>query len=115
MKFVSPLNEATRKALRAILHDDILPQRRARAHAVLLSAQGYRLEQLAEIFDRNRDTVSTWLTNWEEYAFDGLNDEERSGRPRKTTAKEDRQILRTVEKHPQQVRVAQAELQKKRV
>jgi transposase len=113
MKFVSPLNEATRKALRAILHDDILPQRRARAHAVLLSAQGYRLEQLAEIFDRDRDTVSVWLTNWEEHAFDGLQDAPKSGRPRKTSLKQDKQILRIVEQHPQQARAAQAKLKKK--
>jgi transposase len=115
MKFVSPLNEATSKALWTIVRGTTLPQHRERAHAVLLSDQRYKLDDLARIFNRDRDTVSTWLTNWEEYAFDGLNDEERSGRPRKTTAKEDRHILRTVEKHPQQVRVAQAELQKKRV
>jgi transposase len=112
MKFVSPLNEATRKALWAIVRSSAY-QRGERAHAVLLSGKGYRLDQLASIFERDRDTVSAWITDWETHAFDGLDDAPRSGRPRKTTVKEDALICRTIEKHPQQSSTAQAVIKKK--
>jgi transposase len=114
MKFVTPLNEATRKQLKTIYHDDDSFQRRRRAQAILLNNRGYKIDSLADIFVCDRDTVSAWLTQWEEHAFDGLNDAPRSGRPRKTTPKEDRQILRTIERHPQQIKQAAVALKKKR-
>jgi transposase len=114
MKFVTPLNEATRQQLYAIYHDDTSFKCRLRAHAVLLSDRRYTIDQLAGIFDVHRDTVSIWLTNWEERAFDGLSDAPRLGRPRKTSTKEDAMILRSVERHPQQSRAALSMLKKKR-
>lgn len=77
------------------------------------SDRHYTIDQLADIFDADRDTISIWLTNWEEHAFDGLSDAARPGRPRKTSAKEDAMILREVQKHPQQSKTAVAALQKK--
>jgi transposase len=74
MKFVTPLNEATRKQLEAINHDDTSFQRRRRAQAILLNNRGYKIDSLAAIFACDRDTVSAWLTQWEEHAFDGLNE-----------------------------------------
>jgi|LakMenEpi03Aug12_release.lakeMendotaPanAssembly.Ray.scaffolds.fasta_scaffold576628_1 transposase len=115
MKFVTPLNEATRKQLEAINHDDTSFQRRRRAQAILLNNRGYKIDSLAAIFACDRDTVSAWLTQWEEHAFDGLNDAPRSGRPRKTTSKQDRQIVRSVERHPQQIKQAAAALKKKKI
>ena len=114
MKFVTPLNEATRKQLRGIYHDDPSFKRRLRAHAVLLSDRRYKIDQLADILEADRDTVSIWLTNWEEHAFDGLSDAARPGRPRKTSAKEDAMILRSVKRHPQQSKAALGVLKKKR-
>lgn len=114
MKFVSPLNEATSKELRRIVHDDHSAVRRERAQAVLLSDKGFTLTDLSCIFDRERDTVSSWLTRWEERAYDGLSDEPRVGRPPKTSVKEDQQILRTVKKTPHNLRQARAVLQKKK-
>ncbi len=115
MKFITPLNEATRKQLQAIYHNDVSFKRRLRAHAVLLSDRRYKIDQLADIFDTDRDTVSIWLTNWEEHAFDGLSDAARPGRPRKTSAKEVAMILRKVDRHPQQSRTAISALRKKRL
>lgn len=114
MKFVTPLNEATCKQLQAIYQNDASFKRRLRAHAVLLSHRRYTIDHLADIFEVHRDTVSIWLTNWEEHAFDGLSDAARPGRPRKTSTKEDTMILRSVERHPQQSRAALSMLKKKR-
>lgn len=115
MKFVSPLNEATSKELRRIVHDDHSAVRRERAHAVLLSGKGFTVTDRARIFDRDRDTVSSWISRWEEHAYDGLSDEARRGRPPKTGKKEDKQILRTVKKTPHNLRHVRAVLQKKKV
>jgi transposase len=52
-----------------------------RAQAILLSEKGFAINQLADIFEVDRDTVSLWLDWWAEYEFDGLADDPRSGRP----------------------------------
>lgn len=113
MFFVTELNSETRTTLRRIARHDSAPKRGERAHAVLLSDQGYKIDTIAEIFDRDRDTVSVWLNNWENHAFDGLDDAPRSGRPPSTSAAEDRTIVRAVQRHPQQIRQAQAAVKKR--
>ena len=113
MKFVTPLNEATRKQLWAIAESDPSARRRRRAHAVLLSAKGYRLDAIADIFERDRDSVSAWLTRWEERAFDGLSDDRHPGRPPKTSATDERIVRRAVERHPHNLKEAQAAMKKK--
>ena len=52
-----------------------------RAHAVLLSARGYSLDQIADIYQQDRDRVSLWLDWWDEHGYDGLADDPKSGRP----------------------------------
>ncbi len=56
---------------------------RMRAHAVLLSGKGYNLEQLADIFEADRDTVSRWLDDWQVLGLAGLSDAPKPGRPAK--------------------------------
>ena len=51
---------------------------------------------------RPGDAISKCLDRWEDRAFDGLEDIPGGGRPRKTTAKEDTQLCRIVEHHPQE-------------
>jgi transposase len=52
-----------------------------RAHMVLLSARGYSVRQLAEIFDVGEDVVRTWLHRYEQAGPAGLEDRPRPGRP----------------------------------
>jgi len=52
-----------------------------RAQAILLSEKGFALNLLATIFEIDRDSVSQWLDWWEDYKFDGLADDPRSGTP----------------------------------
>ena len=61
MKFIPALTEANQTALEAVYHQAKTHRQRQRAHAVLLSAKGFTLEQLADIFSVDRDTVSGWL------------------------------------------------------
>ncbi len=64
---------------------DHSPDRRERthAHALLLSAKGYYVEQLADIFFVDRDTISRWLDRWQQSKQTALRDGQRSGRPGK--------------------------------
>ena len=59
---------------------------RQRAQAILLSARGYRVEDLAALFEMDRDTVSLWLERWigrgsEESVEAALSDAAKCGRP----------------------------------
>ena len=56
---------------------------RMRAHAILLSDIGFRVQELAEIFGACRQTTATWLRVWDKKGICGLLDKPRSGRPRK--------------------------------
>src|SRR6266581_1852602 len=76
---IGPLSEDKRKVLRGL-------RRRAvgrvaeRAQMVLLSARGYAVPQIAEIFEVGEDTVRTWLHRYQERGPDGLVDWPRPGR-----------------------------------
>ena len=74
-------------------------RQRQRAHAVLLSAKGYSLDQLADIFDCDRDTISRWLESWQQQGLEGLVDAPKSGRPPKLDATA-HAILEQVLSHP---------------
>jgi transposase len=54
---------------------------RNRSHAVLLSFEKFPIAAIAKICRVDRDTVSGWLDNWNEFKFKGLEDEEKTGRP----------------------------------
>jgi len=36
-----------------------------RAHATLLSDRGYAVDRIADIYEVDRESVSTWLDRWE--------------------------------------------------
>ena len=54
---------------------------RNRSHAILLSFEQFPIAEIAKICRVDRDTVSGWIDNWNEFKFKGLEDEEKSGRP----------------------------------
>ncbi len=80
-KFVKPLTEKQEQRLREIHKNDPAHRTRMRAQAVLLSARGYSLDQLADIYQQDRDRVTLWLDWWDEYEYEGLADDPKSGRP----------------------------------
>src|SRR6058998_2430244 len=79
---IGSLSEDERKVLRGL-------RRRAvgrvaeRAQMVLLSARGYAVPQIAEIFELGEDVVRDWLHRFQERGPDGLVDCPRPGRPPK--------------------------------
>jgi transposase len=52
-----------------------------RAHMVLLSARGYSVQQIAEIFAVGEDVVRDWLHRYQQSGPTGLDDRPRPGRP----------------------------------
>jgi len=83
MKHIAFLSESDREALEQTHLNGKTSRQRQRAHAVLLSASGYRLDQLADIVSVDRDTVSGWLNLWQDKGLAGLADAPKPGRFRK--------------------------------
>jgi transposase len=63
----------------------------------LLSAKGYSLDQVADIFEADRDTVSHWLDDWQAQGLEGLRDAPKPGRPAKFDDKARQLIEDTVQ------------------
>lgn len=82
MKFIENLNSENKAVLFELMRTSKSYKVRKRAHAILLSAKRYKIDQLASIFDVDRDTISDWIKRWEERGVEGLQDAPRSGRPK---------------------------------
>jgi hypothetical protein len=85
-QFVEPLTEEQRERLKEILKSQSPQRNRMRAPAILLSERRYSIDQIADLYQGDRDRVSQGLDWGEEYQVDGLADDPRSGRPPQRTA-----------------------------
>jgi transposase len=81
---------------------------RQRAHAVYLNGKGYSVNQLADIFAVDRDTVSGWLTAWERDGLMGLRDDAHPGRPRRISEAELAALEKDLEQAPHRARLLPA-------
>lgn len=115
MKQVSALTAVDRTALEQMHLNSPSARQRQRAHAVLLSDQGYKLDQMADILRSDRDTISGWLDQWQEHGLNGLADAPKSGRRRKIDGSLET-ILRDIlieNPSPNMKAVLQAEIKKR--
>ncbi len=103
-KFVKPLTDEQRAMLLGIVKNSPNYRRRTRAHAVLLSDRKRSIDDIADIFQVDRDRVSQWLDWWESHGVDGLDDDPRSGRPPTLTKREQTQVVKMVEKDPRSLK-----------
>jgi transposase len=111
LKRVQNLSEEIQQSLEDVYRHDARFVVRQRAHAILLSAKGYTITQLQEIFAVDRDTVSAWITRFERFGMTGLQDLPRSGRPPIYTDDEVLQLQALIEQEPRQLKRAQARLE----
>lgn len=109
-KFVEELTDEQKSRLQAVMKSNAPQRTRMRAHAVLLSARRFSIDQIAAVYEVDRDRVSQWLEWWREFGFEGLADDARQGRPPKLTAQERAQALEIVSEEPRSVRRAVAEI-----
>lgn len=73
---------------------------RNRSHAILLSFEKFPIVEIARICRVDRDTVSGWIDNWNEFKFEGLTDEEKTGRPLVLTLAEQEKAIEIGLKNP---------------
>lgn len=103
-KFAKPLTTAQREQLQATMKSAAPQRTRMRAHAGLLSERRYSLDQIADIYQVDRDRVSQWLEWWEAEHLDGLDDDPRSGRPSKLTDAERQDALKITLQEPRSLK-----------
>ena len=110
MKYVSPLTGDEITRLDDIVKNDPSPRVRHRAHCILLSAEGYKINEIADIFKVDRRTVSSWIDAWEKSGFGGLADSPRSGRPGKLTEEEREIAMELIRENQRSLRTVIAKL-----
>lgn len=72
-----------------------------RMHAVLLSARGYEIAQIAAILEYDEATIRRWLERFEAEGLEGLQDRPRPGRPRSAGAAAQNSVRRAMEAGPE--------------
>lgn len=112
MKFIAPLSDEEQVTLNEAHRHHPSPRVRQRAQAILLNARGQTMTHLKRLFEVRLETVSSWLTGWEEKGLVGLSDLPRSGRPPRFTPEEVEQFIGYIDKNPHQPKTAIARLQK---
>jgi transposase len=76
------------------------PEVRQRAIAIRLLHKGYKPEQVAELVAITANTIWMWHRRWREGGVAGLQDQPRSGRPRKATEPYCRALEETLNSDP---------------
>jgi len=111
MKFVQTLPDEVQQKLHKIYQHHACFKNRQRAHAILLSLRGYTINQIQDILQADRDSISTWIDRFNAQGINGLDDLPRSGRPSIYTTEEIAFFKAEIDKEPRQIKQAQAKLQ----
>jgi transposase len=80
-KFVSKLNKDKILQLKQLWKNGSQARIRKRAHGIILSSKGYKIDDIADILEVHRNSVSSWITAKESTGIAGLSDKSRSGAP----------------------------------
>ena len=107
-RFVPALGEEEQRQLDGLHRTGRSHRVRQRAHAVLLSAPGYTLDQAADILRVDRDAVSRTLDRWEEGGVAALEEGARPGRPPKVDADLEAAVFAAATEQPASLRRALA-------
>src|SRR4051812_18429007 len=104
VRYVHPLIDTQRDLLENTRTHDTSPRARARAHSLLLSAEGMTIKEISKIYQVDRDTVSTWIRQWEHDGPASLHDKPRSGRPPKLTPEEQTLAIAYIKEEPRSLK-----------
>jgi len=99
-KFVSVLKSDQTNQLKHLMIADSSRRVRMRAHTILLSSQGTTVDEIAQIYQVHRNSVSSWIDKWESSGTEGLYDQPRSGSPPKLNEKEQEVAKDLLKAHP---------------
>lgn len=103
-RFIKSLSQEQQRSLNQTMRSHPSHRTRTRAHAILLSARRYSINQIADIFAVDRETVTSWLERWEESGTDGLDDDPKSGRPPSLSDEEEKQAIEIVKEEPRSIK-----------
>jgi transposase len=103
-RFIKSLSQEQQRALNQLMRNHPSHRTRTRAHAILLSARRYSINQIADIFSVDRETVTSWLVRWEESDKDGLDDDPQSGRPPTLSDEEEKPAIEIVTAEPRSIK-----------
>lgn len=101
-RFVETLTEEEREQLSHLWKHHEKYRVRLRAHAVLLSSQGFPIKDLCVIFQVGRPTISAWLRRWQESRFEGFEDEDHPRCPPKLDEDEQALARELIKRSPRQ-------------
>lgn len=99
-KYVNPLDGEEIEQLKKMMNTSDSVRARVRAHCVLLSSEGYGVDEIARIYHADRDSVSSWIDKWEQSGVEGLYDKPRSGKPPKLCESEIEVVMELIKEHP---------------
>lgn len=103
-RFIKSLSLEQQRSLNHIMRNHPSHRTRMRAHAVLLSWRNYSVNQIADIFSVDRETVTSWLSRWEESESDGLEDEPKSGRPTIFSKEQETEAIEIIKQEPRSLK-----------
>ncbi|UZR99979.1 helix-turn-helix domain-containing protein [Chondrinema litorale] len=76
--------------LKSQLKKPMSRQESVRIEGLLLSIKGYTMEQIVDILEVNRDTISRWFNRWDQGKMNNLANLPKSGRRRIYTETEEK-------------------------
>lgn len=109
-KFVFSLSEEEIKTLEDAMKNDTNHRVRMRAHCVILSFKELSIDEITQIYDIHRNTLSSWIDDWKESGIEGLRDKERSGCPPKLSESEKETVKKLIKEYPQSPKTVLAKL-----
>ena len=114
MKYVIPLSESELTTLRNMYENHPSRRVRMRAFSLILSHEGYTIQEIAGMFDVSRQTVSSWIDSWVKLGLRGLYDDPRDGRPLKLNSEDEELIQSQIGEEPRSVKKIVALLSEER-
>jgi len=103
VKYVGELTEAESVTLEFAYKNHLSARVRSRAHIIILSSKGYPLQEIADICEMTRQTVSAVIDRWEASGLIGLYDGPRPGKPRSPTSEDEDFIYDFTDQEPRSV------------
>lgn len=100
MKYVGDISEAELKALESAHKNHPTARVRNRAHVIILSYKGFKMQNIADICGIDRHAVSRVIDKWNKFGILGLYDAPRSGRPRILTPEDEEFVHELVVEEP---------------
>lgn len=112
MKFVRKLPKNAEETLKEMEKKHPKNRARKRAQIILLSNEGYKIDEIAKIQRIRRNAVSNCIMRWETEGITGLLDRPKEGRPRKLNPQEEERAVELIEEDRRNSKQAHSQLQK---